>query len=61
MSNATEAEKTKFFIKYPDVDPNRFIFRNGKVWFKINPDNEYRSLDIEGPSLETSNLFLSPR
>ncbi len=38
---------TAFFKKYPDADPNRFVFKNGKVWFKINPDNEYRLADIE--------------
>ncbi len=48
----TETEKTKFFIKYPDADPNRFVFRNGKVWFKINPDNEYRLLDIESDTYQ---------
>ena len=48
----TETEKTKFFIKYPDADPNRFVFRNEKVWFKINPDNEYRLLDIESDTYQ---------
>ena len=47
-----ETEKTKFFIKYSDADPNRFVFRNGKVWFKINPDNEYRLLDIESDTYQ---------
>ena len=37
----------EFFKKYPDADPNRFVFKNEKVWFKINPDNEYRLADIE--------------
>ena len=37
----------EFFKKYPDADPNRFVFKNEKVWFKINPDNEYRLVDIE--------------
>ena len=38
---------TAFFKKYPDADPSRFVFKNGKVWFKINPDNENRLADIE--------------
>ncbi len=38
---------TAFFKKYPDADPNRFVFKNEKVFFKINPDNEYRLADIE--------------
>ncbi len=33
---------TAFFKKYPDADPNRFILKDGEIWFKINPDNEYR-------------------
>ena len=37
----------EFFKKYPDADPNRFIFKDGKVWFKINPDNKHRLADIE--------------
>ncbi len=37
----------EFFKKYPDTDPNRFVFKDGKVFFKINPDNEYRLVDIE--------------
>ena len=37
----------EFFKKYPDADPNRFVFKDGKVFFKINPDNEYRLVDIE--------------
>ena len=37
----------EFFKKYPDADPNRFVFKDGKVFFKINPDNEYRLADIE--------------
>ena len=36
-----------FFKKYPDADPNRFVFKDEKVWFKINPDNEHRLVDIE--------------
>ena len=44
--------KTSFFTKYPDADPNRFVFRNEKVWFKINPDNEYRLLDIESDTYQ---------
>ncbi len=47
-----ETERTKFFIKYPDADPNRFVFRYGKIWFKINPDNEYRLLDIESDTYQ---------
>ncbi len=38
---------TAFFKKYPDADPSRFIFKDGKVFFKINPDNEHRLVDIE--------------
>ena len=37
----------EFFKKYPDADPSRFVFRDGKVLFKINPDNEHRLADIE--------------
>ena len=37
----------EFFKKYPDADPNRFVFKDGKVFFKINPDKEYRLADIE--------------
>ncbi len=37
----------EFFKKYPDADPSRFVFKDGKVLFKINPDNEYRLVDIE--------------
>ena len=37
----------EFFAKYPDADPSRFVFKDGKVWFKLNPDNENRLLDIE--------------
>ncbi len=43
---------TKFFTKYPDADPNRFVFKNEKVWFKINPDNENRLLDIESDTYQ---------
>ncbi len=38
---------TAFFKKYPDANPNRFVFKDGKVFFKINPDNENRLADIE--------------
>ncbi len=38
---------TTFFIKYLDADPSRFVFKDGKVWFKLIPDNENRLLDIE--------------
>ncbi len=38
---------TAFFKKYPDADPSRFVFKDDKVFFKINPDNEYRLADIE--------------
>ena len=38
---------TAFFKKYPDADPSRFVFKNEKVFFKINPDNEYRLANIE--------------
>ncbi len=37
----------EFFKKYPDADPSRFVFKDGKVFFKINPDNENRLVDIE--------------
>ena len=37
----------EFFTKYPDADPSRFVFNDGKVWFKLNPDNENRLLHIE--------------
>ena len=37
----------EFFKKYPDADPSRFVFKDSKVFFKINPDNEYRLADIE--------------
>ncbi len=37
----------EFFKKYPDADPSRFVFKDGKVFFKINSDNEYRLADIE--------------
>ena len=43
---------TEFFTKYPDADPSRFVFKNGKVWFKLNPDNEYRLLDIESDTYQ---------
>ena len=38
---------TAFFKKYPDADPSRFVFKDDKVFFKINPDNEYRLVDTE--------------
>ncbi len=37
----------EFFKKYPDADPSRFVFKDNKVFFKINPDNEHRLADIE--------------
>ncbi len=37
----------EFFRKYPDADPSRFVFKDDKVFFKINPDNEHRLADIE--------------
>ncbi len=43
---------TEFFTKYPEADPSRFVFKNGKVWFKLNPDNEYRLLDIESDTYQ---------
>ena len=43
---------TEFFTKYPDADPSRFVFKNGKVWFKLNPDNEYRLLDVESDTYQ---------
>ncbi len=48
---------TAFFKKYPDADPNRFVFRNKKVWFKINPDNEYRLLDIESDTYQRTSSW----
>ena len=42
----------EFFTKYPDADPRRFVFKDGKVWFKLNPDNEYRLLDIESDTYQ---------
>ena len=39
---------TAFFEKYPNADPSRFVVKNGKVWFKINPDNKNRLVNIEG-------------
>ena len=38
---------TAFFKKYPDADPSRFLFKDDKVFFKINPNNENRLADIE--------------
>ena len=43
---------TTFFTKYIDADPSRFVFKNGKVWFKLNPDNEYRLLAIESDTYQ---------
>ena len=43
---------TTFFTKYPDADPSRFVFKDGKVWFKLNPDNENRLLDIESDAYQ---------
>ncbi len=43
---------TEFFTKYPDADLSRFVFKNEKVWFKINPDNENRLLDIESDTYQ---------
>ena len=37
----------EFFKKYPDADPSRFVFKDDKVFLKINPDNKYRLADIE--------------
>ena len=37
----------EFFKKYPDADPSRFVFKDDKVFFKINPDNEHRLANIE--------------
>ena len=45
------------FKKYPDADPNRFVFRDGKVWFKLNPDNEYRLLDIESDTYQRTSTW----
>ena len=46
-----------FFKKYPDADPSRFVFRNDKVWFKINPDNEYRLLDVESDTYQRTSSW----
>ncbi len=49
----TDAEtKKKFFLKYPDADPNRFVFKDKVVCFKLNPDNELRLSDIESDSFQ---------
>ncbi len=48
---------TAFFKKYPDADPNRFVFKNEKVWFKINPDNENRLLDIESDTYQRTSAW----
>ena len=42
----------EFFTKYPDADPSRFVFRDGVVWFKLNPDNEIRLRDIESDTYQ---------
>ena len=36
-----------FFKKNPNADPRRFVFKNGKVFFKIDPDDEDRLVDVE--------------
>ncbi len=46
-----------FFKKYPDADPNRFVLRDGKVLFKLNPDNEYRLLDIESDTYQRTSTW----
>ncbi len=43
---------TTFFVKYPDADPSRFVFKNGKVGFKLDPDDETRLLDIESDTFQ---------
>ncbi len=43
---------TTFFAKYPDADPSRFVFKNKKVWFKLNPDDENRLLGIESDTYQ---------
>ncbi len=48
---------TAFFKKYPDADPSRFVFKNEKVWFKLNPDNEYRLLDIESDTYQRTSTW----
>ncbi len=48
---------TAFFKKYPDADPNRFVFKNEKVWFKLNPENEYRLLDIESDTYQRTSSW----
>ncbi len=48
---------TAFFKKYPNADPNRFVFKNEKVWFKLNPDNEYRLLDIESDTYQRTSAW----
>ncbi len=46
-----------FFKKYLDADPSRFVFRNDKVWFKMNPDNEYRLLDVESDTYQRTSSW----
>ena len=46
-----------FFKKYPDADPNRFVFKDEKVWFTLNPDNEYRLLDIESDTYQRTSTW----
>ena len=46
-----------FFKKYPNADPSRFVFKDGKVLFKINPDNEYRLLDIESDTYQRTSTW----
>ena len=48
---------TAFFKKYPDADPNRFVFKDEKVWFKLNPDNKYRLLDIESDTYQRTSSW----
>ena len=43
---------TEFFTKYPDADPSRFVFKDGKVWFKLDPDDKNRLLDIESDTFQ---------
>ena len=52
MTEQEKNAKEKFYEKYPEADFSRFVFRDGVVWFKLNPDNEYRLLDIESDTYQ---------
>ena len=48
---------TEFFTTYPDADPSRFVFKDGKVWFKLDPDDKNRLLDIEFDTFQRTPSF----